>query len=279
MKYLLLSAAVSLIATSSYAADAVIVEDVAVITPDTFTWTGGYIGLNAGYAWNNGKGIDDPTYFLRDYVGTYENGWFGEESNSNSNSFTGGIQAGYNYQINNLVLGIETDFNYIGLKKEYTAITEQSLYADPDYEYHLDEDLHMKTKIEWFGTIRPRLGFTPSDRLLVYATGGVAYGKVKSSGGYNWREHGFWWGGPGDHFFDRNGGFDGSSSKVKLGWTIGAGAEYALTQNISIKGEYLFVDLGKKSHIAYSTEEDGEYATWNDRAKFSTVRLGVNYKF
>ena len=113
-------------------------------------------------------------------------------------------------------------------------------------------NLHTSSNVEWFGTIRPRIGYLPQNNLMIYATGGLAYGGVKSSGGYSWREHGFWWGGPGDHFFDRSGGFDNSSSDIRVGWTMGGGAEYALSQHFSLKVEYLFVDLGGKNHISYS---------------------------
>lgn len=272
MRIMLGAAALAVFAASSAHAD-----DIGFNGPFT-SWTGGYVGLSAGGGWSNGTPSDN-TYHLRGEDGTFGNGWFGAEGSKEDGSLVGGIQTGYNYQAGNFVFGIEGDFHLSKVKSQYSATTDESLYAEPNYEYHLEEDLHTSSTVQWFGTLRPRIGYLPQERLMVYATGGLAFGSVKSSGGYNWREHGFWWGGPGDHFFDRTGGFDDSSSDVRAGWTLGGGLEYALSQHLSLKAEYLFVDLGGKNHISYSTDEEGEYAIWKDHPKFSTLQFGINYKF
>lgn len=274
MKNIILASIISLMASGAYAADAVVVEEITVIeTPDSFSWTGSYIGLNAGFAWNSSKHIRDAEY--------HANGIFDSEDNNSKNSITGGGQIGYNYQIDNIILGIEADLNFANLQKEYTAKVTTTTTRDPNYIYNYEYNMQDKNKIEWFGTIRPRLGFTPTERLMVYATGGLAYGKVKSSGGTGWKEYGYWWGGPDDDYdFDRSGSwFSGSSSKVQWGWTIGAGAEYAITEKLSLKGEFLYVDLGKKSHSVINPGNRNELITWKNSAKFNTVRVGVNYRF
>jgi len=274
MKTLAMAAVAILFGTSTYAAD------LAATSPAPFSWTGFYMGANAGAAWNAGNQLDDVTYHHPVYgIGTYDNGWFDSQSSSDKSSFTGGAQIGYNYQLGHVVLGVEADFNFLNSKSRYAATTDYSLFAEPDYNYNLTEELAAESTIEWFGTIRPRLGVTASERLLVYGTGGLAYGSVKSSGGYQYHEYGYWWGGPGDHEFDRSGSLGGSSSDVRWGWTLGAGAEYALTDNWSLKGEYLYVDLGSKDHTAFSAEDSAEFVSWSDTARFHAVRVGLNYKF
>lgn len=275
MKLLAIATTAALLVSPAYAADMSTVD----VAP--FSWSGLYVGVNAGIGWPAGNEISDTAYHHPDYgLGTFGNGWFDSQSSSDDASFTGGAQIGYNQQFGNFVFGIEADFNYLNARSSYTATTDQTLTAAPNYEYNLAEDLITEAKIEWFGTIRPRIGVTPAERLLVYGTGGLAYGQVKSSASYDWHEYGFWWGGPdGDHEFDRSGGFNGSSSGVRWGWTIGAGAEYALTESISLKGEYLYVDLGNKNHSVVSPEDSAELITWSDSAQFHAVRVGLNYKF
>ena len=92
--------------------------------------------------------------------------------------------------------------------------------------------MNAKANLDWLGTTRARLGFvaTPDNRLMFYATGGVAYGGGSASySAFDATNDLFWTGNP-------------SSSRV--GWTIGGGVEYAITNNITIKGEYLYYDLG-----------------------------------
>jgi outer membrane immunogenic protein len=103
-----------------------------------------------------------------------------------------------------------------------------------------------ETKSDWLGTTRLRLGYA-FDRFMPYVTGGAAYGDVKANV-------------PGV----------GSDSDTKIGWTLGGGAEYAVTPNWSVKAEYLYVDLGKIDCAACGGE-----VKFNE----NIVRGGINYKF
>lgn len=103
-----------------------------------------------------------------------------------------------------------------------------------------------QTKSDWLGTTRLRLGYA-ADRWMPFVTGGVAYGDVQGKV-------------PGA----------GSNSDTKIGWTAGAGAEYAFTPNWSVKAEYLHVDLGKLQCAAC-----GGNVKFNEEI----VRTGLNYKF
>ncbi|MGU3576793.1 outer membrane protein [Brucellaceae bacterium C25G] len=242
MKFLALAATTVLLATPAMAADAVVYNEPAPVAVDTFSWTGGYIGVNAGYA---GGKFKHPIS-----AKGYDTEWDEDVNESGSLSvtssgFVGGVQAGYNWQFNNnVVAGVEADFQGTNLKGEVKLN---------------DDDFTLKagTKVNWYGTLRARLGYTPVERLLVYGTGGYAYGKVKS-------------------YYDIE-GFGESKSKTKSGWTIGAGAEYAFTNNWTLKSEYLYTDLGKTKLVNYV--EDGVTTKLDAKVKFHTVRVGLNYKF
>jgi len=185
-----------------------------------FTWTGFYVGVNAGY------GGDKNTYSI--------NG-FGNIASITSGGFIGGGQIGYNYQFlgTSIVAGLEADIQGTGIEGKVTVL-----------------GFGLGTKLDYLGTVRARLGYAFADRALFYVTGGLAYGKVNTNvlnlisfGGTN------------------------------TGWTAGAGVEYALTQNWSIKTEYLYVDLGKKTNLIVPGLSVGVKNTEH------IVRAGLNYRF
>ena len=123
-----------------------------VMAVPVFTWTGFYVGVNAGYGWNsdNGNRYFDPA------IGYYADG-------GSDGGFVGGAQAGYNYQMGMFVLGLEADI-------QYADRSRGDNYYGYGYGYgygHSSDD--------WFGTVRARAGVA-FDRALVYATGGFAYG-------------------------------------------------------------------------------------------------------
>ena len=129
-----------------------------------------------------------------------------------------------------------------------------------------------KTSLTWLGTTRGRVGFvaTPDNRLMIYATGGVAYGGGNSQ----------------FSVFDHTTGsfFSGNPSSTRVGWTIGGGVEYAITNNITIKGEYLYADLGSSNFTsAGNAFAAANFPGVSVSGKFdynaSIFRAGVNYKF
>jgi outer membrane immunogenic protein len=122
----------------------------------------------------------------------------------------------------------------------------------------------LNQKIDWFGTVRGRAGFLVSPKVLVYATGGLAYGEVKSS--------------------EIIGGLTGfSSSNTKAGYTVGAGIEGVIGGNWTAKLEYLYVDLGRVSGSFLTTipAPGGGFLTSNysSRITDNVLRVGLNYKF
>jgi outer membrane immunogenic protein len=136
--------------------------------------------------------------------------------------------------------------------------------------------------IRWFGTVRARVGFIPIENLLTYATGGFAYGRVEHTG--NYVNNGI--------FVLGNGGFgllctttcfSGSSSETMSGWTAGGGLEYALSKNVTVKAEYLYVSLATNSFPEFAlnpfTVPQTSYNANYNRTTFNVVRAGLNFRF
>ena len=244
-----------------------------IFVPPPFTWTGFYIGVNAGGIWPSGSrdaSIFDPN-FAAD--GGFINAGFPGGLGSQSAGFIGGGQAGYNWQTGSFVLGVETDFDGSTLSKSFNNVGVP--FAGAGVPAALSGDflgVNGKNSLTWLGTTRARLGFvaTPDNRLMIYATGGVAYGGGNSQFSvFDASTNSFWSGNP-------------SSSRV--GWTIGGGVEYAVTNNVTIKGEYLYADLGSSSfsttgNLAATTNFPGVIASGKIGYNASIFRAGVNYKF
>ncbi len=245
-----------------------------IFVPPPFTWTGFYVGVNAGGVWSSGS--RNATLYAPGsdvFLSNYFPGGIG----NNQSGFIGGGQAGYNYQSGAAVFGIETDFDGTSLSKtfNYTSTPFGSVVNGVIVPNPLVGDslsVHAKASLDWIGTVRGRIGFvaTPDNRLLIYGTGGFAYaGGSTNFSVYDATQGAYW---------------NGSPSSTRTGWTIGGGVEYAITNNITIKGEYLYVDLGSQNlntvgNLAAQTVFPGTYATAKINYDASIFRAGVNYKF
>jgi len=248
MKKILLAgvaAATMLAAGSAFAADLPSrkYEPVApVVVVPVFTWTGFYVGVNAGYAWNTNNNNNNYLYGAPVY-----NAYYGWGDSGNDGGFTGGGQIGYNYQIGQFVIGAEADIQYadLGGKNNYG-------YGNQG--------------MDWFGTVRARAGFA-IDRALIYVTGGFAYG----GGGNNNRFYGY------DYGY-----YAGNGDNTATGWTVGGGLEYAFTDNLTAKIEGLYVSLDRGNSDVYlpgAALASLYYSGGNKNNEFGVVRVGVNYKF
>lgn len=229
---------------------------VPVAVASGFNWTGVYAGLNAGYGWSSGdtfRTTGNPAALAFGGAGTLP-----LSGKSSRSGFTGGAQLGANYQIGQFVIGAETDIQSLSTSKR----TNLALASGTTGSF--------KDSGSWLGTTRIRLGFTPVDRLLVYGTGGAAYGSVKHSG---------WLASP----TLGNAAWSGAKSDTKFGWALGAGAEYAFTNNLTGKLEYLYYDLGR-SNLAMGAANapavaSGATPVMRFENRGSIVRVGLNYKF
>ncbi|WP_292532472.1 outer membrane beta-barrel protein [Methylocystis sp.] len=190
--------------------------------PPVFTWTGIYVGLNLGGGW------------LDRY--DYGNWFYPALTAPNAGGVIGGAQIGYNYQFTPLfVAGVETDFqgSSVGGGNQLFGATRS---------------------VGWFGTVRGRAGVSLlNSRLLLYGTGGFAYGDLRLN--YGWL---------------------GSQARTGTGWTVGGGLEYAFLPNWSAKVEYLYANFGANYDPIYIAPVIVEI---QQRAHLNTVRAGVNYRF
>lgn len=213
-KYLLASvAALGLVAAGAASAADLPSRKGPVVAPvyvPAFTWTGFYVGANAGYGWGN----------------VNANGF---ANVGDLDGFVGGGQVGYNYQMGQFVVGLEADLQAADL----SSGNNLGLVG---------------VKTDYFGTVRARVGVA-FDRFMPYITGGWAYGNVKTS--------------------IPAVGFSSDRSHTG-GYAVGAGLEYAVTNNIIAGVEYLYVDLGEKNILGAGTKVGTD---------FSVVRARLSYKF
>jgi outer membrane immunogenic protein len=238
-------------------------KEVAPAPPECdYTWTGFYIGGNAGYGWGNADTRFEP---LPDAATFFD--LEPRTLNPDPSGFIGGGQIGYNFQLNKwLVLGVETDFQ--GTDIEGDDRSSPILAIDGDSE-GTGTFLEAHERMQWFGTARGRIGFAPMCKLLIYATGGLAYGNVDYSAQTN---------------FDNGVTYSTKFSDTNLGWTVGGGFEWALNHHWSVKAEYLYYDLGNQSRTEpqlFDGVPTGEI--FFVRNHFETtgniVRGGLNFKF
>lgn len=282
--------AVSTIAGSAFAADLPSRKQapVYVAPAPIMTWGGFYVGLNFGGAFSGSKNIGVST--APGFIDTnnlsatgvlhaldYAVGANGSAAGRDGSRFIGGGQIGYNWQSGSFVAGLEADIQgFIGSGNNRGGF---STLVSIGGETPVATSVAAHSRVDWLGTLRGRLGFTATPSFLLYATGGLAYGGVKSSTSIFGAEvvpSGL------DSAFTA-----GSFSGTRVGWTVGAGAEWMFARNWSAKLEYLYYDLGSKTYAlapyvgANRTGAIRFVHTSATRVKYSghIVRAGVNYHF
>ena len=169
----------------------------------------------------------------------------------NKGGALGGVEGGYNWQINQqLVVGLEADFDWSGIKGTGSSnFLFGSVPPIPSSSMATEE-------IKWFGTVRGRLGWLPTNNFLLYGTGGLAYGRVTTNTALNTTVA--FAGGDGAFDFScipAGTCFAGSTSQTLVGWTAGAGGEYAITKNIIVKAEYLYAKSWSRPQCRHSCLE------------------------
>ena len=222
-----------------------------------FSWSGFYGGGHVGYIRNEPTARFGASFPQTD-LPTLP---FGTQFHPKGDSILGGAQVGFNYQVRNVVFGVEADWSWLRAKgSTLFAANDPALGVPSNYTYSTAE------KLNSIGTLRARLGFTPIDRLLVYGTGGLAYGKVEDSSSLN---------------IAAGGGitYAGTRSGSRTGWTVGGGAEHALSPNWTGKIEYLYYDLGSQTVIGVRTPASPAFTQNSFETNGHIIRLGVNYKF
>jgi outer membrane immunogenic protein len=256
-----------------------------------FSWTGCYVGGNAGWIGSDGRYDLSPAgSYLNpaggaappNLAGTGLNpGDAAAVSTRNSPRDSGGlvgVQAGCNQQAGNFVFGVEADVAWTSLRS-----TSNATYAafpdvgNPAFTIAARTE-HVSSRLDWLSTFRGRAGYA-WDRLYLYATGGLAIGDVRSDTNVTFGTVAV------NPVF--NGAVHiGSASSWQVGWTAGAGGEYAFSPQWSVKAEYLYVDLGTFSYFsplvaATAPAAVGPGYAWRTSVteRDHIVRIGLNYKF
>ena len=245
-----------------------------IFVPPPFSWTGFYIGGNVGGVWSSGGNSNTQLFTGGFPVANFAlASVFPNTSLGSSNSgFIGGGQAGYNYQWGSWVFGVETDFDGTDLSRNRNIIGPT--FIEPILRRNDFFTANGKISLDWLGSTRARVGFvaTPDNRLMIYGTGGVAYGG--GSANLDVFDAVNFWG------FNTN-----SGSKTRSGWTVGGGVEYAWTNNIIFGAEYLYYDLGSRTINTFPTVQASNFfgpSTFTStKINFdgSVIRARVSYKF
>jgi outer membrane immunogenic protein len=229
---------------------------VAAIDP----WTGFYIGATVGYGWGSGDSSILPNA-PEIGIGAGDPVFGPLPSRPDYNGFVGGGQVGYNARFNNWIAGLETDVSYAGLHGTNNATG--ALFIGGTFSTTLER------RLDWFGTLRGRLGFLATNDLLIYGTAGLAYGdavtkmtatNLSAACPFNWC-------------------LSSSTSGVSVGWAAGAGVEYAFAPQWTAKAEYLHVDLGSRSVTAVDSFTVGGAVTTTSTTRVDIARVGVNFHF
>jgi outer membrane immunogenic protein len=204
--------------------------------PIVHDWTGFYAGGHLGYGWGTDK-WDDPS--VPPVFATDE-----DDPDVDIEGILGGAQAGFDYQIGSIVLGIAGDIAWTDIDGDTT------LTVSPD---------NLRSDIEWLATLTARLGFA-ADRALFYVKGGAAFAEIEREAGLDVS--------PGSDFRDKD---------SPTGWTAGAGVEWAFADNWSVGLEYNYIDLG--SDTVELRDNDGGSFDADVDLDINIVKAMLNYRF
>ncbi len=256
-----LLSAVTLAAISSAQAADMPVKALPMKAPiaPVWSWTGFYVGINGGYSW----GPWDSTDLSGATTSPKVDGWLG------------GVQAGYNWQIDRTwLIGLEGDVQVTGERHSESGTTITLIPFSSDFHFVSTQTLDREWKFPWFATFRGRIGALLDPTLLLYGTGGLAIGEFKVSSQTTTtvqRFLGTTSTTPSGLPVTTSASFDESTTRV--GWTIGAGIEKKFTPIWSAKLEYLYLDFG--THTFFS----GTGSDLGVKLHDHVLRVGLNYAF
>jgi outer membrane immunogenic protein len=257
-------------------------------------WTGFYVGINGGFAWGNSSvafAANDPAALAGAFSGCPPGApgipaaLRGQCINSldfRRDGAVAGGQFGFNWQVNShWLVGAEADYQWSNLDGSVSSSFRLGNFGATN----VGATMVASQTVESFGTVRARAGVLLAPPLLLYGTGGFAFGQVHenlsvpaattnvlSAGGFSYA------------CTSGTACFAGSASQFLFGWSAGAGAEYAITSSLIFRTELLYVHLGAPTVTAAATAAAAGTAPASIAAAFSPVyfavmRAGLNYKF
>jgi outer membrane immunogenic protein len=224
------------------------------VRPLTYDWSGLHVGITGGGIFDG----NDPSFGFVNIDPADLVGLPSSAPLSSQGALIGG-EVGYDIQLGGWVVGVEGDLSWTNFGDSATTIVPadsgggggrpQLTFAT---NYHMD----------WISTVRGRIGI-PFDHFLIYGTGGLAFADVSMNQTVT---------------VGTDGQLVGSTDKTKTGWTLGGGAEYALCDNITLKAEALWIDLGNVSLRATNPQFDGALDV-EQKVEGVIARGGIGYKF
>lgn len=221
-------------------------------------FAGTYVGLHVGYGWSDATIGDGGTIITNPPYGAFSCGpaltgnYCNNPFDLSADGVFAGLQVGVNWQRDRIVVGLEGDVSWTDI-----GATE-TLYRPFD-----DRDI-ASVDYEWMALLSARLGYA-FDELMLYAKGGVAFAKLDQRAAdidfHPFRQQ-----------FEIYQGSLVNTSGTETGWAIGGGAEYAISQSVSAKLEYLYMDFGSTT----ARSPDGDIYRFENT--LHSVKVGVNFK-
>lgn len=253
------------------------------------SWNGFYVGGNAGY-WgsqtNKVSTSGSASYINPEFELGASNianalaQMATNKSSLNAYGVIGGGQVGYNYEANRVLVGLHVDFD--GLTNSNNTTTLQKAVNLVDFDESYAGSLAVKESINFLGTVRARLGYLYDTTLLLYATGGFAYGNVTLDTTWTAQES------LGPLVFPTISA-QNNTTKTLAGWTAGAGIEWLFKPNWSTMFEYTYYSLNNFNvpvTLAQINESVSPPALWGSATTNTSlslsiwsIRVGINYHF
>ena len=229
-------------------------------SPPAVDWSGFYVSGLVGAASN--KAQAQTTVGVSKYLDATDARQMDRAGNNDLLQWqpAGSLIGGYGKQFGNVLVGIEASANSIYINDEHSV--SEVYQTVPTAKFILKQSV----SADWMATLRPRLGWA-EDNWLGYVTGGLALTQLKL-----------------DTLFTDNAfsGFSKSSdSKIVPGWSLGLGGEYALNENWSLRGEYLYTRFGQINSSSETTSTNNSGGSLDHRAMLEThgVMAGLTYRF
>ena len=259
----------------------------AILPPPPPMWSGFYVGLNAGGGWANSNALNTTSVSLNgpQMPEPLVAAASGQVSAGNAAGFMGGGQIGYNWRMSfgghDVVAGAEADIQGMtgagGAGASRFGVTD-FVYTTPYVPQPIPgtgvTSMRASKSMDYIGTVRGRIGYLVTPTLLVYGTGGFAYGGVNTNLTV-WQDTVR----ASPNYISGNAAY----ANTQVGWTAGGGVEWMLAPNWSVKAEYLYYDLGRATMTAVNSLFTPQTATPSFATQATTrfngniLRAGVNY--
>ena len=280
------SAVIALAAMGSAAFGADMPVKARPLPAPVYSWTGVYVGGSVGYGWDHITATHELTNCADSPLVAFVFGGCGfgpplgatppGPASANGRGWFGGVQAGYNYQFGTGLVGVEFDYNWSRVRSEGSSPFT--------FVANAPASIASSHNVTSFGTIRGRLGWLPSETWLLYVTGGFAFAHAGQNAAFistvTSTNTG---GGFGFGCIAGQPCFQGSADRSTVGWTVGAGTEWAVSANVSLKAEYLYARFGGNSITMQAVDGLGftpsSFQTTYDRFDLQVARIGINYHF